>query len=122
MTFRIDPLPGYEVGQLRLIFCGAEDFQSARARGGQPTMFAYYERMILGPRIDAATQFFPVDRSPTRACIVAPLEQVVQPCPLTPRFGEHASELNVTNDNCLDTCDRFFVNSFHSKHNHQTVY
>ena len=56
------------------------------------------------------------------------LEDIVQPCPLIPKFGESVAvlerkigiSLNCTN--ILEFTEEFWVNSFHSKATYQTVY
>lgn len=53
---------------------------------------------------------------------IIPLDSIVQPCPLTPRFGKKADELGVLNDNCLEKCNKFWINSFHTQHTYQSVY
>jgi hypothetical protein len=50
------------------------------------------------------------------------LDDIVQPAPLTPRFGESARDLLVTNETCIDECNSFYINSFHSAHTYQTIF
>lgn len=135
-TFRVgfESIPGssnagYEVAQLRLIFCSSDIRQRALAQqqAERPVILAYVENFNIRRTADNTLLFYGVERARTHGTrnpkrTVMPLENIVQPCPLTPQFGYAADELDVTNDDCLELCDKFWINSFHNQHTYQSVY
>jgi hypothetical protein len=81
----------------------------------------------VSERADDGTVFFAVDRDRDEhtqdpMAYILPLDDIVQAAPLVPRFTRKALELDVDNDNCLDACDKFWINCFHSAHSYQTLY
>lgn len=57
---------------------------------------------------------------------IVEMDAVVQPCYIAPIFPKHANNLviaqTVNGDNCLELCNDFWINSFQSKPNYQSVY
>ena len=89
-------------------------------------MLALVRAFKLSQSTSNSTVFFKTDRvrdgEGRPEGYIVPLEDIVQPAPLTPRFAMEADQLHVTNDSCIDECDQFWVNSFHSKHTYQTIW
>jgi len=53
---------------------------------------------------------------------VVPLEWILQPCPLVPKFPKDISTLDFDEHTCLEKHDTFFVNSFHDQATYQTIF
>ncbi|KAF8578500.1 hypothetical protein K439DRAFT_1621296 [Ramaria rubella] len=94
---------------------------------------AYVEWFEIIGGADPDTNMFLVkkerasDGSGTRIGGIIELEDIVQPCPLSPKFGENAQNLDqpgaqVTGLNCLDLVETFRINPFHSKPGYQTIF
>ncbi|KZV89151.1 hypothetical protein EXIGLDRAFT_618492 [Exidia glandulosa HHB12029] len=120
-------IEGLRVAQVKVIFASTSERQTSAQRGTAARILAYVQLFSI-PRQKAHEdmQFFPAQRSLTDEgqpiCTIIPLDSIVQPCPLTPQFGKRANDLQVTIDDCLDKCNLFWINSFHSNHTYETVY
>jgi hypothetical protein len=81
-------------------------------------------------QVNDASQLFRVNRrynkDDERMGEVIDLEDIIQPCPLTPRFSVHAEDIvpdeEIDGDNCLDMCDKFYVNCFQDQLAYQTLW
>lgn len=99
----------------------------AQQSPAHPEILALVHDFSIRRTADDNLLFYAVDRIRTttdhkpRSSIVR-LDSIIQPCPLTPRFGRSADELNLSNDDCLERCDKFWINSFHTQHTYQSVY
>jgi len=68
------------------------------------------------------------ERDGSRKVDIIFIEDIVQPCPLVPKFGRKASSLErqtqkaISAENCLEVVEEFWINSFHTKETYQTVY
>jgi hypothetical protein len=120
---------GFAAAQLCLIFSSSEQrrlWKEFREKGTEPAKLALLHQFRISNRSDTLTGFFAADRvrdtQGNPVAYITPLDNIVQPAPLTPRFRERAIELGVNNDNCIDECDEFYINSFHSAHTYQTIY
>jgi hypothetical protein len=79
---------------------------------------------------DDASQLFKVDRKLNsegqRIGEVIDMANIIQSCPLTPRYGKKAddlvSDVEVDGENCLDECNKFWVNCFHDQLAYQTLW
>ena len=79
---------------------------------------------------DDASQFFRVehkfDRDGKRVGDVVDMESIIQPCPLTPWYGQKADDLvsnkEINGENCLEECNKFWINSFHDQLAYQTLW
>ena len=91
-----------------------------------PRILAYTHTFTLRRTPNPSNRFYKVDRDfnadGTRKTRIVHLDHVVQQCPLVPRFGRDSSTLNVTSDDCLEICTKFYINCFHSAHTYKTVY
>lgn len=119
------------VAQLRLIFkpSGAPRDEDALA----------YVQWFTNPTTssqDDASLLFRVERkfdrqSGRRLGGVISLKDVVQLCPLSPRFGAVADDLGsdlgpdgptINGDNAMELCNKFWINSFHDQLAYQTLW
>jgi hypothetical protein len=81
-------------------------------------------------QVNDASQFFRVSKKYNqegeRIGEVINIEDIIQPCPLTPQFGRHAVDIvpgvDIDGDCCLDLCDKFYVNCFHDQLAYQTLW
>jgi hypothetical protein len=104
-------------------------FDAAKAATPQrklPDLFAYVYSFTLDTTVHPVTQFFKVNRKfaadSSQHTQFVKLEDIVQYCPLVPRFSTQATDLEVDNDSCIEKCNRFWVNTFHSGHTYKTVF
>lgn len=81
--------------------------------------------------MDPNTNMFQASKewiSDVHMCDILPLEDVVQPCPLVPKFGTAVAALKVRVSqeidmhNALEILDNCSINLFHSKSTYQTVF
>ncbi|KAF8517066.1 hypothetical protein BU17DRAFT_50234, partial [Hysterangium stoloniferum] len=117
-----------QVGQLCLIFRPVQlDKTKSNAH---PKHLAYVEWFHLNP-IDQDTNMFSVkklyDDKGNRKGGIIEVEDIVQPCPLSPKFGQKAANLDpigiqITGENCIENVETFWINSFHTKSTYQTVF
>ncbi|KZV90827.1 hypothetical protein EXIGLDRAFT_719950 [Exidia glandulosa HHB12029] len=126
-------LQGFDVAQIRLIFCSSDLRRAAAKKDSEPApradVLAYVHEFSFGRSRASHPDlvFYAADRARDRTTrapkgAIYPLDHVAQPCPLTPRFNGPAADLGVTNDDCLELCDEFWINSFHTQHTYQSVY
>jgi hypothetical protein len=95
-------------------------------RNAPPEPLALLHRFETSQRSAENVGFFATQRmrdsnGHPRSYIVS-LDDIVQPAPLVPRFGLLAADLQVSNDDCIDGCDKFYINCFHSAHTYQTIW
>jgi hypothetical protein len=83
-----------------------------------------------GSQQDDASQLFKVERKfnaeGKRVGEVIDMENVIQSCPLLPRYGKKADDLvpggDINGDNCLEECNKFWVNGFQDQLAYQTLW
>jgi hypothetical protein len=106
-------------------------FRRAKAPKDEKAMA--YVQLFTNPtagQVNDASQLFSVNRKYNqegeRIGKVIDLEDIIQPCPLTPRFGKYAEEIvpneAINGDNCMELCDKFYVNCFHDQLAYQTLW
>jgi hypothetical protein len=110
---------------MRLIFC--------RARAPKEDMALAYVQWFTNPTAsqqDDASQLFKVERKfngeGKRMGEVIDMANIIQSCPLSPRYGKKADDLvpgeNIDGDNCLEECNKFWVNCFQDQLAYQTLW
>jgi hypothetical protein len=118
-------LIGFRVAQLRLIF--------RKARAPKEERALTYVQWFTNPtdsQQDDTSQLFKVERRfnaiGQRMGEVIDMANVVQSCPLTPRYGKKADDLvpniGIDGDNSLEECNKFWVNCFHDQLAYQTLW
>jgi hypothetical protein len=116
---------GLRVAQLRLIFCSNHERRNAEREQRKPRVLALTHQFDIG-QADNDRVFFPATRvlraNGRPKLEIIDTDHIVQPAPLTPRFGKNAEDLQINNENALDKCNQFWINSFHSTHTYMTVY
>lgn len=119
--------PGLQIARLRMIFRPLQPFGKHGERYARKHL-AYVEWFERGP-MDLDTKMYPVHKARTEnreiKSDIVELEQIVQPCALSPRYTESPAVLassGVTSENCLDVVEDFWVNSFHTKALYQTIF
>ena len=121
---------GLHVGQIKLIFQPYISPEAAKRHNPRPHL-AFVEWFKVKPQADPDINMFMASkewRGEDRACDIVPLEDIVQPCPLVPRFGTTVAALEIKMGqeidmhNALDVLEDFWINSFHSKSTYQTVF
>lgn len=121
-------LLGLRVGQIRMIF--KPHIFSDSGRSPRPPL-AFVEWFKVKTSTDPAINMFLASKEwieDVRACDIIPLEDIVQPCPLVPKFGASTAALEVKVGeginmfNVMDVVDQFWINPFHSKFTYQTVF
>ncbi|KAF8490769.1 hypothetical protein JB92DRAFT_3128716 [Gautieria morchelliformis] len=124
-------LAGLRIAQVRLIFPASKDVTGKKKElpGGLPVpkLFAYVEWFSKPhPEPSKYIDMFEVkrlrDKNGEKQGGIVPIEWIVQPCPLVPRYPQgDVGQLDFDEYTCLEKYDRFFINSFHDQLTYQTV-
>ncbi|KAF8523700.1 hypothetical protein BU17DRAFT_85525 [Hysterangium stoloniferum] len=121
-------LQGLRVAQLRMIFRPAHI--NLKGPHPHPKHLAYVEWFDYDG-YNSDISMYAVQKSyghsGHQTTDIIELDQVVQPCPLSPCFGEKASNLDpignvLCGTNTIECVERFWINSFHTKATFQTVF
>ncbi|KAF8519258.1 hypothetical protein JB92DRAFT_3293102 [Gautieria morchelliformis] len=130
-TVLLDP-HGLRIAQVRLIFAASKDVTGKKKEfpGGLPVpkLFAYVEWFSKPhPEPSKYIDMFEVkrlqDKNGEKQGGIVPIEWIVQPCPLVPRYSQgDVGQLEFDEYTCLEKYDRFFINSFHDQLTYQTVW
>ncbi|KAF8574308.1 hypothetical protein K439DRAFT_1624428 [Ramaria rubella] len=120
---------GLQAVQLRLIFAASQDIVGKKNLEQPPAsqLLAYVEWFSAPVR--EATIIMDIyevkhmrDSNKEKQGGIVPLEWIVQPCPLVPRFPKDVTDLYFDEHTCLEKHDRFFINSFHDQATYQIVF